>query len=157
MPEHGYDVGCNGRWGGPRGDDVNFISANCREFALSARSKALQQPLDIVELLLRTADLAVALAQLFDDAASALHVDLARHLHVRIVAVFMPAQRPAQRVGIVVGARPAEASQAALSRPLAHLLLHRLGKRLRALAQGIERSALGIHGAVGVSGAELSL
>jgi hypothetical protein len=32
-----------------------------------------------------------------------------------------------------------------------------LGKRLRALAQGIEGAALGIHGAVGVSRAELTL
>ena len=40
----------------------------------------LQQPLDVIELLLRAGDVAEALAQFLDDAAGALHVDLARHL-----------------------------------------------------------------------------
>ena len=54
----------------------------CRKItvALERGSIILQQPLDVIELELRAEALAEALAQLFEDAAGALHVDLARHL-----------------------------------------------------------------------------
>ena len=68
----------------------------------------LQEPLDVVELLLRTQHVAEAAAQLLDDAACALDVDLARHLHRVVVAVFAPAQRTAKRIGVLLRARLAE-------------------------------------------------
>ena len=68
----------------------------------------LQEPLDVVEFLLRTQHVAEAAAQLLDDAACALGVDLARHLHRVVVAVFAPAQRTAKRIGVLLRARLAE-------------------------------------------------
>jgi hypothetical protein len=68
----------------------------------------LQEPLDVVELLLRTQHVAEAAAQLLDDAACALDVDLARHLHRVVVAVVAPAQRTAKRIGVLLRARLAE-------------------------------------------------
>ena len=56
------------------------------------------------ELLLRTQHVAEAAAQLLDDAACALDVDLARHLHRVVVAVFAPAQRPAERIRVLLRA-----------------------------------------------------
>src|SRR5579859_4808637 len=53
----------------------------------------LQQPLDVVELDLRPRRIGEALAQLFEDAADLLHVDLARD-HLRELVIFMRAQRP---------------------------------------------------------------
>src|SRR5438552_10003201 len=88
MPEHG-------------------VPAICAR-TLIRRSEALQQPLDIFELQLRPEVLAEATAQLFEDAARALHVDLARHLDGDVVAVIAPAQRPSERVGLLLGARLAE-------------------------------------------------
>jgi hypothetical protein len=55
------------------------------------RSIILQEPLDVVELLLRAQHVAEAAAQFFDDAARALRVDFARHFHGVVVAVFAPA------------------------------------------------------------------
>jgi hypothetical protein len=72
----------------------------------------LQEPLDVVELLLRTQHVAEAAAQLLDDAACALDVDLARHLHRVVVAVFAPAQRTAKRIGVLLRARLAEPAAA---------------------------------------------
>ena len=73
---------------------------------------------------------------------SALDVDLARHLHRVVVAVFAPAQRTAKRIGVLLRARLAEPAAAAGTGTLSHLLLHRLRQTLRALAQGmIERNA----------------
>src|SRR5579884_1767329 len=114
----------------------------------------LQQPLDVIELFLRPADLAIPLAQFLDDAASALHVDLARHFDVVVVAVFAAAQRPAQRIGILVGALAAEAAEPTGALP--HLLLHGLRQRLRALAQLFERAALGVDRTFGVVVAEIA-
>src|SRR5215831_1172939 len=67
-----------------------------------------QQPLDVVQLKLRAEVLAEASAQFFQNAARALHVDLARHLDCGVVAVVAPAQGPAKRVGVLLGARRAE-------------------------------------------------
>ena len=73
----------------------------------------LQEPLDVVELLLRTQHVAEAAAQLLDDAACPLDVDLARHLHRVVIAVFAPAQRTAKRIGVLLRARLAEPAAAA--------------------------------------------
>ena len=54
------------------------------------------------------------------------------------------------------GARLAEPAVAAGTRPLAHLLLHRLRQTLRALAQRVERAALRVDGAVGIALAEFA-
>ena len=102
----------------------------------------LQEPLDVVELLLRTQHVAEAVAQFLDDAARALHVDLAGYFDRVVVAVVAPAQRTAERVGVLLRARLAEPAAAAGTGTLSHLLLHRLRQTLRALAQGmIERNA----------------
>src|SRR5262249_37053387 len=50
-----------------------------------------QQPVDVFELELRAEVLAEAPAQFFQNAPRALHVDLARHLDRRVVAVVAPA------------------------------------------------------------------
>ncbi len=55
--------------------------------SLFARSIILEQPLDIVELFLRAQHVAEAAAQFLDDAAGALHVDLARDFHSDVVAI----------------------------------------------------------------------
>src|SRR5207342_1685443 len=93
----------------------------------------LQEPLDVVELLLRTQHVAEAAAQLLDDAACALDVDLVRHLHRVVVAVFAPAQRTAERIGVLLRARRPHPAGASRARTLPHLLLHRLRQALRAL------------------------
>src|SRR5215831_812878 len=95
-----------------------------------------QQPLDVFELELRAEVLAEAPAQFFQNAPRALHVDLARHLDRRVVAVVAPAQGPAERVGLLLGAwRPEPAVRAGTQHAL---LLHRLGEVLRAPAQSFE-------------------
>src|SRR6516225_8787093 len=119
-------------------------------------SIVLQQPLDVIELFLRAGKVAEALAQFLDDAAGALHVDLARHFYRRVVAVFAPAQRPAKRIGVLLRARLTEAAGPAGPRTAAHLLLHRLRQALRTFAQGIERAALRVHRAVGIALAEIA-
>src|SRR5207244_4173038 len=116
----------------------------------------LQQPLDIFKLELRPEAFTEAPAQLLDDAARALRVDLARDLHGDVVAVVATAQRATERVGLLLGARLAEAAP----RPtgsgshLPLLLLHRLGEVLGAAPQRLERTALRIDRAVGVALAE---
>ncbi len=67
-----------------------------------------QQPLDVFKLELRAEVLAEAPAQFFQNAPRALHVDLARHLDRGVVAVVTPAQGPAERVGLLLGARRPE-------------------------------------------------
>ena len=119
-------------------------------------SKILQQPLDIVELELRPQRVGKALAQLFEDAARALHIDLARHLHRHVVAVVAPAQRPAERIGVVVGARLPGAARLTRALPWP-ALLHLLRQVLRAAPQRFQRAALGIDRAVGIALAELAL
>src|SRR6516165_10330152 len=119
-------------------------------------SIVLQQPLDVIELFLRAGKVAEALAQFLDDAAGALHVDLARHFYRRVVAVFAPAQRPAERISVLLRARLTEAAGPAGPGTAAHLLLHRLRQALRTFAQGIERAALRVHRAVGIALAEIA-
>src|SRR5450755_459208 len=96
----------------------------------------LEHALDVVELELRAERLAEAAAQLLEDAAGTLGVDFARHLHGGVVAVVAPAQRPAQRIGLLLRARRAHAAGLAGAGPLAHLLLKLLGEALSALAHG---------------------
>src|SRR5262245_108670 len=115
-------------------------------------SKILQQPLDIVEFELRAEAFAEAAAQLLENAARALHVDLARHLDGGVVPVVAPAQRAAERIGVLL--RPRLAGTAGLAGAGPHLLLHHLRQPLRALAHGVERAALGIDGALGIAVAE---
>src|SRR5262249_49294757 len=117
-----------------------------------------QQPLDIVELELRAEGLAEAPAQLLEDAPRALHVDLAWHLDRGVVAVIAPAERPAERIGLLLGARRPEPAGLAVEAGAHHaLLLHRLGEILRTAAQRLKRAALRIDRAVGVALAELAL
>src|SRR5436309_14505769 len=94
--------------------------------AARARSIVFQQPLDVIELELRAEALAEALAQLLENAACPLHVDLARHLDRGVVAVIAAAQRTAERIGILVGARLTGTARVARARALPHLLLHPL-------------------------------
>src|SRR5215472_12824245 len=116
-----------------------------------------QQPLDVFELELRAEVLAEAPAQFFQNASRALHVDLARHLDRGAVAVVAPAKGPAERVGVLLGARRAEPAGPAVRAWTQHaLLLHRLGEVLRAPAQSFERPALGIDRAVRIAFSELA-
>jgi len=73
-------------------------------------------------------------------------------LTVVSVAVIAAAQRPAERIGVLLGARLPEAARTtgAGARPHPRLLLHGLGEALGAAAHRVERAALGSHGAVGV-------
>src|SRR5262245_21268010 len=116
-----------------------------------------EQPLDVVELELWAEVLAEAPAQFFQNAPRALHVDLARHLDRGVVAVLTPAQRPPERIGLLLGARRPEPAGLAVGAGAQHaLLLHRLGEVLRAAAQSFERAALGIDRAVGVAFSKLT-
>src|SRR5262245_46001642 len=116
-----------------------------------------QQPLDVFKLELRAEVLAEAAAQFFQNAPRALHVDLAWHLDRRVVAVVAPAQGPAERISILLGARRPESAGLAVRAGTQHaLLLHRLGEVLRAPAQSFERAALGIDRAVRVAFSELA-
>src|SRR5208337_2537905 len=78
------------------------IAAGTTAQPARCRSIILEQPFDVIELFLRAQHVAKAAAQFLDDAAGALHVDLARHLHRIVVAVVVPAQRTAERVGIAL-------------------------------------------------------
>src|SRR5215472_17782676 len=80
-------VGCQ------RGGNFPFPREQLRVVERGNHSIALQQPLDVIELFLRAGEVAEALAQFLDDAPRPLHVDLARHFHGGIVAIFAPAQR----------------------------------------------------------------
>src|SRR5258708_30779426 len=115
-----------------------------------------QQPLDIFELELRTEVLAEAPAQFLENAPRALHIDLARHLDRSIVAVVAPAQGPAERVGLLLGARQPEPAALAVRAGTQHpLLLHRLGERLRSSTQSFAGAALRGDGAVRVAFSQL--
>src|SRR5258708_2313592 len=114
-------------------------------------SIVLQQAFDVVELELGPERLAEATAKFLDDAACALGVDLARHLDGGVVAVVASAQRTAERVGVLLGARRTKATGLTVragSLALPHLLLKLLGKPLRALAHSVDRTALAIDSAV---------
>src|SRR5690554_371862 len=75
-----------------------------RRGPIRTKSEILQQPLDVIELELWAEALAVPLAQFLENAARALHVDLARNLDRGVVAVVAATQRPAERIGVLVGA-----------------------------------------------------
>src|SRR5262249_47228100 len=123
-----------------------------------ARSEILQQPLDILKFELRAEALAEAAAQFLDDAARALRVDLTGHFDRNVVAVVAAAQRPAERVGLLLRARLAEPGGVAWARGLhALLLLHRLREILGAGPKRLERSALRVDRAVSIALAELAL
>src|SRR5262249_11769285 len=121
--------------------------------AVAPTSIFLQQPLDIVELDLRSRGIGEAAAQLFEDAAHLLHVHLSRDLAGEIV-VFVRTKGPAKRVRRVgAGLLAAHPVARAL---IAIALLHRFGELLGALAQRLERLALRVDGAVGIALAELA-
>src|ERR1700730_1902106 len=71
----------------------------------------------------------------------------------------MAAQRPPQRIGIVVGARLTLPAWAAAARPLSLILtaLLLLGELLRALAQGLRGAPLRTNGAIRIALAERAL
>src|SRR5262249_29146413 len=87
-----------------------------------AGSIILQQALDVVELELRPQGVAEAAPQFLEDAARALHVGLERDLDGRVVVV-APAQRPAERIGVLLCPRLALPAGLPRSLALAHLLL----------------------------------
>src|SRR3954454_3597312 len=123
--------------------------------AFGKRSIVLQQPLDVVELELRAGGVAEAAAQLFEDAADALHVDLAGDFHGEVVAEVAAAQRPAQRIAIAAAALlTAGAVAGAIVLAVAVAGLHLLRQVLRALAQRFQCLALRIHRAFRIALAE---
>src|SRR5579872_3495899 len=128
-----------------------------RPASRTSPSIVLQQPLEVIELDLRALRLGRAAAQLFENPAHALHVDLAGNLHRQVVGGISPAQRPAQRIALLaialLAADPVAGTIALTIAVL--LLLHRL-EILRALAQGIQRLALRIYRAIRVTLAELA-
>src|SRR6478736_9817100 len=106
---------------------------------IAANLEVAQQPLDIFELELRAEILAEAPAQFLENAPCALHVNLARYLDRGVVAVIAPAQWPAKRIGLLLGARRSKPAGLAVGTGAHHaLLLHRLGEILRAPAQRFE-------------------
>jgi hypothetical protein len=129
---------------------------------LNLESVILEQSLDIVELELRAGDFAKALAQLLENAPRTLRIDLARDPDGRVVTVFVAAQRPTERIGLLVGPTKTAASLTwsppRLTRSTGTTTLLLLRLRLRhAPAQRIESAALRIHGAVRVALSELAL
>src|SRR5262249_25894868 len=60
--------------------------------------KVFQQPFEIIEFEPRPVGLAKAAAQFLEHAAGALHVDLARYFHRKIVAIFARAHRAPERI-----------------------------------------------------------
>ncbi|OKO73931.1 hypothetical protein AC629_36005 [Bradyrhizobium sp. NAS80.1] len=117
--------------------------------------KILQQSLDIVELDLRARGIAEAAAQLFEDAADALGVDLSGDLDRVVVAELAAVKRPTERIGLIAAALLAAGPIAGTILPVAIALLHRLGHLLCALAQGLESFPLRVHGTVRIALAEL--
>ena len=92
----------------------------------------------------------------FQNPPRPLHVDVAGNLHRQIVAFVCP-HRPSQGIGGIAGALlPARAIIRAGALPLAITLLHSLGQILGALAQRVERLALCVHGAIGITLAKLT-
>src|SRR4051794_14841815 len=117
-------------------------------------SVILQQPLDVIELDLRTGGIGQAPAQLFQNPAHPLHVHLAGNFDRVVVAELTPVQRPAKRIAAPGRALLAAGAIAGAVLPLAFALLHAFGQALSALAQRLERPALRIHRAIGVPLAE---
>src|SRR5262249_20352617 len=115
----------------------------------------LQQPFDIVELTLRPRRIAQTAAQLFENPTHALHVDLAGDHPRQFVAIFAPAQRTPQGIGLTAIALPA-ADMLARTVTLPLALLHRFGEALGALTQRVQRASLRLHRAIGVAIAEVA-
>src|SRR6267154_1101705 len=116
----------------------------------NAPSIILQEPLDVIELDLRPRRVGEPPAQLFENPAHALHVDLAWDLHRVIVGELVVPHRASERIGAVgAGLLPALGVARAVARLVAIALLQGVGEALGALAQRLQRAALRIHGAVG--------
>src|SRR4051794_38627446 len=123
---------------------------------MTENSKILQQPLDVIELDLRARAVPQAAAELLEDAADALGVDLAGDLDRVVVAQIAAVKRATERIGLIAAALLAAGPVAGtIPLPVAIALLHRLGHLLRTLAQGVERLALRVHGAIRIAVAEL--
>src|SRR5438270_7909397 len=135
----------------PAGDRKEIVRGPGKAIDL----KFPQQALDVIELELRPLRIGEAPAQLLEDAARPLHVDLAGNFHRHIVAEIVAAHRAAERIGVLL--RAGRAVAARLSGAPAGPLLHLLGHALRALAQCLERAALGVDRAVGILLAESAL
>src|SRR3954470_8726137 len=139
-------------WSGPGSAERH---EECRTASGTRRSIILQQPLDVVEFELRALGVAEAAAQFFEDAAHPLHVDLAGDLHREIVAEFAAVQGPAQGIAVAAAALLAAGTVArTVVLAVAVAGLHLLRQVLRALAQGLQRLALRVHRAIGISFAE---
>src|SRR5205085_4853078 len=109
-------------------------------------SELAQQALDVIELELRPLRIGETPPQLIENATRALHIDLARDLHGEIVAEVVTSHRPPERVGVLLCA--GRTIPAGLTRSAARPLLHLLRHALRAFAQGFERAALCVYGAL---------
>src|SRR5436190_12029018 len=136
---------------------VRDDNSEIREDEGNSRSIILQQPLDVVEFDLRAVGIGEAAAELFEDAADALDVDLAGDLHREVVAEFATAQRTAERIGLVAAAllaAGAVAGTGAVLLAVAVALPHGFRHALRTLTQRLQRLALRIDGTVGIAFAE---
>src|ERR1043166_2279223 len=143
-----------------RGLTTEDSRRNKQKSALSSVVRRLvleipQQPLDVVQFDLRAERVAEAPTQFFENAARALNIDLTRHLHGRIVTVFVPAHRSSQGIGVLLSARGPSAP--GLPRPHARSRLHLLSEVLRAAPHGLERAPLGVNGGIRVAVAERTL
>src|ERR1700692_4744490 len=119
--------------------------------------KILQQPLDVIEFDLRALGIGEAAAELFENPAHPLHIDLPGNLARQTAAEFTPVQRASKRIALVAAALLAAGAVAgAVALAFAIALLHRFSEALGALAHRIQRLALRIHGAIGVAFAELA-
>src|ERR1700728_3267906 len=106
-------------------------------------SIVLEQPLDVVELDLGTLRVCQTPAQLFENPAHPLHIDLAGNLHRQIVAEIPPMQGSPERIArAVVALLPAGAGAARAVALTFAIALHRVGQALGARRQGIQRPAL---------------
>src|SRR4051812_24678745 len=122
----------------------------------ASASKILQQPLDIVELDMWARAVPQAASQLLENAADSRGVDLAGDLDRVVVAQIAAVKGAAERVGLIAAALLTAGPVAGtIALPVAIALLHRLGHLLRALAQGLERFPLRVHGTVRIAFAEL--
>jgi hypothetical protein len=103
----------------------------------------VQKALDIIELKLRPESFAEPTPQLLQYAPCALHVDLARHFHRRVVTIIAAAQGTPERVGILLRSGRAKSPRTAVRARTEHpLLLHGLREILSAPAERLERAAL---------------
>src|SRR5258708_27118646 len=124
---------------------------------MTARSVILQETLDVVALGVRPGRIGQAAAQFLQDPAHPVDVDFAGNHLRELVAEFVRAQRPSQRVGAVGAGLLATVPFArAIALSVAVTLLHRLREALSALAERIQCLALRIDGGVGIALAQLA-